>query len=110
MVGYCRPYANCYNRGRRECLLINLFLSFLGIWVSLLFFSLQSLLYIHVMFTRFQSLETPSADHFKLYTFEFNDLELTDDETVLASIRMMLELDFLNAVHTKREVTDYTLT
>lgn len=49
--------------------------------------------------------EIKSADGFKLYTFEFNDLELSDDETILASIRMMLELDFLNAVHTKQEVS-----
>ena len=62
------------------------------------------------MFALFQNLELPSADHFKLHTFEFNDFELTDDETILASIRMMLELDFLNAVHAKREVIDYTLT
>ena len=83
-------------------------------WVSgfRVLHSLQNLLYgdVYVMFTLFQNQETPSADHFKLYTFEFNDLELTHDETILASIRMMLELDFLNAVHTKREVTDCTLT
>ena len=73
---------------------------------------MQSLSYgdVYVMFTLFQNKELPSADQFKLHTFEFNDFELTDDETILASIRMMLELDFLNAVHTKREVTDYTLT
>ena len=83
-------------------------------WVSggCFLHSLQSSLdrVIYVMFALFQDLELPSADHFKLHTFEFNDFELTDDETILASIRMMLELDFLNTVHTKREVTDYTLT
>ncbi|XP_078354204.1 cGMP-specific 3',5'-cyclic phosphodiesterase-like [Oculina patagonica] len=46
--------------------------------------------------------EVSSADYFKLYTFEFSDFELTDDDTVVASIRMMLELDFMNAVHTKQ--------
>ncbi|XP_022796615.1 cGMP-specific 3',5'-cyclic phosphodiesterase-like isoform X2 [Stylophora pistillata] len=46
--------------------------------------------------------EIPSADDFKLYTFEFSDFELTDDETILASIRLMQELDFMNAVHTKQ--------
>ena len=65
---------------------------------------------VYVLFVLFQNLELPSADHYKLHTFEFNDFELTDDETLLASIRMMLELDFLNVVHTKREVTVYTLT
>ncbi|XP_068745612.1 cGMP-specific 3',5'-cyclic phosphodiesterase-like [Montipora capricornis] len=44
-----------------------------------------------------------SADYYKLYTFEFNDFELTDDETILSSIRIMLELGFMNAVHTKEE-------
>ena len=46
-----------------------------------------------------------SAVHYKLDTFEFNDFVLSDDETILASIRMMLELDFLNAVHAKQEVS-----
>lgn len=89
-------------------------LCFCRSWVSGFRFLhfLQSLLHgdVCVMCTLFQNQEVLSADHFKLYTFEFNDFELTDDETILASIRMMLELDFLNAVHTKREVTDYALT
>lgn len=89
-------------------------LCFCRSWVSGFRFLhfLQSLLHgdVCVMCTLFQNKEVLSADHFKLYTFEFNDFELTDDETILASIRMMLELDFLNAVHTKREVTDYALT
>lgn len=55
----------------------------------------------------FQIQKVLSADYFKLYTFEFNDFELTDDETILASIRMMLELDFMNVMHTKQRVSDY---
>ena len=53
----------------------------------------------------FQIQEVPRADYFKLYTFEFSDFELTDDETIVASIRMMLELDFMNAVHCKHVVS-----
>jgi len=52
---------------------------------------------------KIMSQEMKSADHYKLDTFEFNDFVLSDDETILASIRMMLELDFLNAVHAKQE-------
>ena len=53
----------------------------------------------------FQSQEIPSANDFKLYTFDFSDFELTDDDTILASIQLMQELDFMNAVHTKQPVT-----
>ena len=53
----------------------------------------------------FQSQEIPSANDFKLYTFDFSDFELTDDDTILASIQLMQELDFMNAVHTKQLVT-----
>lgn len=65
---------------------------------------LHSLLY-NVYMNYFQIQEVSSADYFKLYTFEFSDFELTDDDTVVASIRMMLELDFMNAVHTKQRVS-----
>lgn len=57
------------------------------------------------IFILFQSQEIPSANDFKLYTFDFSDFELTDDDTILASIQLMQELDFMNAVHTKQLVT-----
>ncbi|XP_029206417.2 cGMP-specific 3',5'-cyclic phosphodiesterase-like [Acropora millepora] len=44
-----------------------------------------------------------SADYYKLYAFEFNDFDLTDDETILSSLRIMFELGFMNAVHAKLE-------
>ena len=49
-------------------------------------------------------MEVHSAQHWKLLTFEFNDFDLTDDETISASIRIFLDLNFLDAVHTKQEV------
>ena len=56
------------------------------------------------VFVLFQNMKLHSAQHWKLLTFEFDDFELTDDETISASIRMFLDLDFLDAVHTKQEV------
>ena len=50
-----------------------------------------------------------SADYYKLYAFEFNDFDLTDDETILSSLRIMFELGFMNAVHAKLEVNSETL-
>ena len=49
-----------------------------------------------------------SADYYKLYAFEFNDFDLTDDETILSSLRIMFELGFMNAVHAKLEVNSET--
>ncbi|XP_014667957.1 PREDICTED: cGMP-specific 3',5'-cyclic phosphodiesterase-like [Priapulus caudatus] len=37
----------------------------------------------------------PLAEEFKLYEFEFSDLDLTDDLTCLATIRMFIEFDLL---------------
>ena len=36
-------------------------------------------------------------------------LKLTDDETILSSLWIMYELDFMNAVHVKQEVSAETL-
>ena len=33
------------------------------------------------------------ANQLRLYSWEFNDMVLTDDETILASVRMFMELD-----------------
>jgi hypothetical protein len=35
----------------------------------------------------------PEANQLRLYSWEFNDMVLTDDETVLSSVRMFIELD-----------------
>ena len=35
----------------------------------------------------------PEANQVRLYSWEFNDMILTDDETILSSVRMFIELD-----------------
>jgi len=42
---------------------------------------------------RISQVSVPEANQLRLYSWEFNDLLLTDDETVLASVRMFVELD-----------------
>ncbi|CAF3716681.1 unnamed protein product [Rotaria sp. Silwood1] len=42
---------------------------------------------------RVAQISIPEANQLRLYAWEFNDMVLTDDETVLASIRMFVELD-----------------
>ncbi|CAF2005291.1 unnamed protein product [Rotaria magnacalcarata] len=42
---------------------------------------------------RVSQISIPEANQIRLYSWEFNDMILTDDETVLASVRMFIELD-----------------
>ncbi|CAF1289006.1 unnamed protein product [Adineta steineri] len=42
---------------------------------------------------RIVHISIPEANQLRLYSWEFNDMILTDDETVLASIRMFTELE-----------------
>ncbi|CAF0715412.1 unnamed protein product [Adineta steineri] len=42
---------------------------------------------------RVTSVSVPEANQLRLYAWEFNDMVLTDDETVLSSVRMFIELD-----------------
>jgi hypothetical protein len=42
---------------------------------------------------RISPISLPEANQLRLYSWEFNDMLLTDDETVLASVRMFTELD-----------------
>ena len=42
---------------------------------------------------RVAQISVPEANQLRLYSWEFNDMLLTDDETVLASVRMFIELD-----------------
>ena len=42
---------------------------------------------------RISQLSLPEANQLRLYSWEFNDMVLTDDETVLGSVRMFYELD-----------------
>ena len=42
---------------------------------------------------RVAQISIPEANQLRLYSWEFNDMLLTDDETILASVRMFVELD-----------------
>ena len=44
---------------------------------------------------RIVHISIPEANQVRLYAWEFNDMILTDDETILASIRMFMELDLM---------------
>ncbi len=44
---------------------------------------------------RIVHISLPEANQVRLYSWEFNDMILTDDETILASIRMFMELELL---------------
>ncbi|UJR20580.1 hypothetical protein I4U23_023705 [Adineta vaga] len=46
----------------------------------------------------------PEANQLRLYSWEFNDMILTDDETVLASIRMFVELDLTKKFRIPHEI------
>lgn len=52
---------------------------------------------------RISQISIPEANQVRLYAWEFNDMLLTDDETVLASIRMFIELDLLKTFRITHE-------
>ncbi len=53
---------------------------------------------------RISNICVPEANQLRLYSWEFNDMILTDDETVLASVRMFMELDLLKIFHIPHDV------
>ncbi|KXJ28648.1 cGMP-specific 3',5'-cyclic phosphodiesterase [Exaiptasia diaphana] len=53
--------------------------------------------------SRITSQKIRTAKEYEIYTFEFDDMKLTDDETLLASVRMFMELDILEIFHIKSE-------
>ncbi|CAF3343151.1 unnamed protein product [Rotaria socialis] len=46
----------------------------------------------------------PEANQLRLYSWDFNDMILTDDETILTSIRMFVELDLLKTYRIPQDV------
>ena len=52
---------------------------------------------------RLVRISLPSANQLRLYAWEFNDMILTDDETVLTSVRMFAELDLLKKFRISHE-------
>ncbi|CAF3709710.1 unnamed protein product [Rotaria sordida] len=53
---------------------------------------------------RMVNVSIPEANQLRLYSWEFNDMILTDDETILASIRMFVELDLLKIYRIPHDV------
>ena len=49
----------------------------------------------------------PSGSDYRLLDYCFNDLSLDDDDTVKASIRMFMDLDFLDKFRIDYEVNTF---
>lgn len=52
-----------------------------------------------------QSMKVESAQHFNLYSFEFSDFDLTEDDTCQATLRMFIEFDLINKFHIPYKVS-----
>ena len=52
----------------------------------------------------FQRLSIPAAQHFNLLDYNFSDFLLDDDDTLRASIRMFMDLNFLEKFNINYEV------
>lgn len=50
-------------------------------------------------FCIFQTLRIPSSAHFSLHYLDFDDIDMTDDDTLSACLRMFLDLDFVERFH-----------
>ncbi|XP_034100557.1 dual 3',5'-cyclic-AMP and -GMP phosphodiesterase 11 isoform X2 [Drosophila albomicans] len=53
---------------------------------------------------RLRRLRVPSAVHFHLHDFKFDDIHFEDDDTLKACLRMFLDLDFVERFHIDYEV------
>ncbi|XP_071946809.1 cGMP-specific 3',5'-cyclic phosphodiesterase-like isoform X2 [Antedon mediterranea] len=53
---------------------------------------------------RLQSAVPNTCQDLHLYSFEFDDLQLTEEETLQATLSMMMEFDFLGKFHIPKEV------
>ncbi|XP_068140375.1 dual 3',5'-cyclic-AMP and -GMP phosphodiesterase 11 isoform X2 [Drosophila tropicalis] len=53
---------------------------------------------------RLRRLRVPSAVHFCLHDFKFDDIHFEDDDTLKACLRMFLDLDFVERFHIDYEV------
>ncbi|XP_017876579.2 dual 3',5'-cyclic-AMP and -GMP phosphodiesterase 11 isoform X8 [Ceratina calcarata] len=53
---------------------------------------------------RLRGLRVPSAAHFQLHDFKFDDIHMEDDETLTACLRMFLDLDFVERFHIDYDV------
>lgn len=50
------------------------------------------------------SLRVPSSAHLRLHSFSFDDIHMSDDDTLTACIRMFLDLDLVERFHMDYEV------
>ncbi|KAL4719186.1 hypothetical protein ACJJTC_012324 [Scirpophaga incertulas] len=48
---------------------------------------------------RLRTLRIPSSVHFRLHELDFDDIDMSDDETLSACLRMFLDLDFVERFH-----------
>ncbi|KZC08932.1 Dual 3',5'-cyclic-AMP and -GMP phosphodiesterase 11 [Dufourea novaeangliae] len=53
---------------------------------------------------RLRGLRVPSAAHFQLHDFKFDDIYMEDDQTLTACLRMFLDLDFVERFHIDYDV------
>ncbi|XP_025423158.1 dual 3',5'-cyclic-AMP and -GMP phosphodiesterase 11-like isoform X3 [Sipha flava] len=53
---------------------------------------------------RLRALQVPSAARYLLYDFSFDDINLTDDDTLLASIRMFKDMALVERFHIDEQV------
>ncbi|XP_076276982.1 dual 3',5'-cyclic-AMP and -GMP phosphodiesterase 11 isoform X5 [Lasioglossum baleicum] len=53
---------------------------------------------------RLRGLRVPSAAHFQLHDFKFDDIYMEDDDTLAACLRMFLDLDFVERFHIDYDV------
>ncbi|XP_013140835.1 PREDICTED: dual 3',5'-cyclic-AMP and -GMP phosphodiesterase 11-like [Papilio polytes] len=53
---------------------------------------------------RLRTLRIPSSVHFKLHELDFDDVELSDEDTLRACLRMFLDLDFVERFHIEYSV------
>lgn len=53
---------------------------------------------------RLRSLRVPSSAYFHLHDLAFDDIDMSDDETLTACLRMFLDLDFIERFHIEYSV------
>ncbi|KAA0202638.1 hypothetical protein HAZT_HAZT011652 [Hyalella azteca] len=58
---------------------------------------------------KLQNAEIPEASKFELYSFDFSDIHLTDDETCMCVIRMFKEFNFLEKFRIPQQLKLYSL-
>ena len=65
---------------------------------------IQDSLMIHPV----QKYTIPSCEDFKLYDFKFSDFELSEDQTIQASLRMFLDCNLVTEYHIPYEVSSWS--